>query len=85
MSKLQDLIAQLCPDGVEYVKLGDFAPPIRGVRVIRSQLSLEGEYPVYQNSMTPLGYYEESNCPANTAFVISAGAAGEVGYSAVEF
>lgn len=85
MSKLQDLITQLCPDGVEYVKLDDVAPPTRGVRVIRSQLSLEGEYPVYQNSMTPLGYYGESNCPANTAFVISAGAAGEVGYSTVEF
>jgi type I restriction enzyme S subunit len=35
--------------------------------------------------MTPLGFYEQSNCPANTPFVISAGAAGEVGYSTVEF
>ena len=85
MSKLEDLIAELCPNGVEYVKLGKIAPPIRGVRVIRSQLALKGEYPVFQNSMTPLGYYEESNCPSNTAFVISAGAAGEVGYSMVDF
>jgi hypothetical protein len=69
MSKLEQLIAELCPYGVEYMKLSDVAPPQRGVRVIRSQLALEGEYPVYQNSMTPLGYYEESNCPANTAFV----------------
>ena len=35
--------------------------------------------------MTPLGYYEKSNCPANTAFVIGAGAAGEIGYSKVPF
>lgn len=85
MSKLDELIKELCPDGVEYVKLGDVAPPTRGVRVIRSQLALEGKYPVYQNSMTPLGYYEESNCHANTAFIISAGAAGEIGYSTMDF
>jgi len=85
MSRLDDLIAELCPDGVEYRELGEIALPTRGVRVIRSQLELEGEYPVFQNSMIPLGYYEKSNCPANTTFVISAGAAGEVGYSTVDF
>lgn len=57
----------------------------RGVRVIKSQLSSTGKYPVYQNSMTPLGYYNETNCPANTAFVISAGAAGEIGFSSIDF
>ena len=57
----------------------------RGVRVVRGQLSAEGVYPVYQNSMTSLGYYEESNCQADTTFVIAAGAAGEVGYSQMEF
>ena len=30
MSKLDDLIKQLCPGGVEYKKLGDFASVIRG-------------------------------------------------------
>jgi len=35
--------------------------------------------------MTPLGYYKDSNCHANTAFIISAGAAGEIGYSTVNF
>jgi type I restriction enzyme, S subunit len=53
--------------------------------VVRSQLAKEGKHPVYQNSMTPLGYYHETNMPANTAFVISAGAAGEIGYSTVDF
>jgi type I restriction enzyme S subunit len=33
--------------------------------------------------MTPLGYYEKSNYPANTVFIIDAGAAGEIGYSRV--
>ena len=32
-----------------------------------------------------MGYYEESNCPANTPFIIVGGAAGDIGYSTVEF
>ncbi len=85
MSKLEELIEELCPDGVEYKTLVEIAHIVRGVRVVKSQLTVEGKYPVYQNSMTPLGYYKESNCPANTAFIISAGAAGEIGYSLVNF
>ncbi len=53
----------------------------RGTRVVRSELSSSGKFPVYQNSLKPLGYYGKSNCPANTAFVISAGAAGDIGFS----
>lgn len=68
-----------------YKKLGDIATISRGVRVVRSQLNTEGTYPVFQNSMTPLGYYEKSNFPANTTFIIAAGAAGEIGYSHIDF
>ncbi|OUQ25087.1 restriction endonuclease subunit S [Lachnoclostridium sp. An131] len=71
--------------GVIFVRLSDIATISRGVRVVRSQLNTEGLYPVYQNSMTPLGYYEKSNCPENTTFIIAAGAAGEIGYSRTEF
>ncbi len=85
MSKLIDLISELCPDGVERKKLIDVARINRGVRVVKSQLATEGEYPVFQNSLTPLGYYDSYNCNADMPFVISAGAAGEVGYSDVKF
>jgi len=85
MSKLDRLIAELCPDGVEYKPLGEISRITRGVRVVKSQLSEGGRYPVYQNSMTPLGYYKDSNCQANTVFVISAGAAGEIGYSTIDY
>jgi len=84
-SKLDQLITELCPDGVEFVKLSEIAVMTRGIRVVKSQLTGSGKYPVYQNSMTPLGYYEESNCRADTVFIISAGAAGEIGYSNVDF
>ena len=70
---------------VEWKKLGDAIEIKRGKRVVRKDLSSEGRYPVFQNSMTPLGYYHESNVAGETTFVIAAGAAGEVGYSDIEF
>ena len=66
MSRLEELRQEYCRDGVNYKHLTEIASITRGVRVVRSQLTLEGKYPVYQNSMTPLGYYEKNNCPANT-------------------
>ncbi len=85
MSRLQELIQELCPNGIEYKPLKDVIEMNRGVRVVRKQLAERGEIPVYQNSLTPMGYYDKSNCEANTTFVICAGAAGEIGYSDIPF
>ena len=85
MSRLDELIAKLCPDGVEYKTLGQAVSIERGKRLVRDQLADTGLYPVYQNSMTPLGYHTEYNYPANTTFIIGAGAAGEIGFSQVDF
>jgi len=71
--------------GFVNVRLGDVIKVCRGVRLIKSQLSECEGFPVYQNSMKPLGYYDKSNCYANTTFVIAAGAAGEIGFSDVAF
>ena len=38
MSKLDELIAELCPDGVEYNRLGSLVSVERGKRVVREQL-----------------------------------------------
>ena len=69
---------------VEWKKLGEISKVCRGVRVVKSQLSNEG-YPVYQNCLTPMGYYDKTNCPAGTPFVICGGAAGNVGYADVDW
>lgn len=68
-------------EGVEMKKLGEVCKLERGVRVVKKDLQKDGVLPVYQNSLTPLGYYDKSNYPENTTFVICAGAAGEVGFS----
>ena len=81
MSKLDKLLRELCPDGVEHKKLVDAVSIERGKRVVRSQLSISGKYPVYQNSLTPLGYHTDYNYNANTTFIIVAGAAGEIRFS----
>lgn len=83
MSKLEELIEQYCPDGVEYMRLGDTAQVCRGTRVVKSQLTEVG-YPVYQNCLTPMGYFENTNCPKGTTFVICGGAAGNIGYTDVD-
>lgn len=85
MSKLEELINEFCPNGVEYKKLGETLKIERGVRVVKSQLTTQGIYPVYQNSLTPMGYYDKFNFSAETAFIIGAGSAGEIGYSNTDF
>ena len=71
--------------GVQWKALGEIVPISRGKRLIRSQLKDNDQYPVYQNSLQPLGYYDHKNCRAYMTFVIAAGAAGEIGFSNVEF
>ena len=70
---------------VEWQSIANLQMLNRGKRLVRSQLEETGLYPVYQNSLTPLGYFSEKNTLPNTAFIISAGAAGEIGYSETEF
>ncbi len=85
MNKIDEMLERLCPEGIDFVKLGEVCEINRGVRVVKKDLHKVGPFPVYQNSMIPLGYSFNSNYPADTTFVISAGSAGEVGYSSVDF
>ena len=57
----------------------------RGVRVVKKQLNPNGKYPVYQNSLAPMGYFDQKNHKAETTYIISAGAAGEIGFCNTDF
>lgn len=70
---------------IRWMKLGDIADIKRGIRVVKKQLITEGKYPVYQNSLEPMGYFNKYNCEAETTYVISAGAAGEIGFCNKKF
>ena len=85
MSELSYLEKLLDRAEVEWKSLGDVVDLQRGRRLVKSQLETSGKYAVYQNSMTPLGYYHDCNVAAQSTFIICAGAAGEIGYSEDEF
>lgn len=50
MSRLKELIQELCPDGVVYKTIQETVGVNRGRRLIKSQLSEDGEYEVYHGS-----------------------------------
>ena len=85
MSKLNYMESILRGVKVDWMALEEVVKIQRGKRLIKSQLEKFGDYAVYQNSMTPLGYYHESNVESDTTFIISAGSAGDIGYSNVDF
>ena len=81
MSKLQELINELCPEGVEFRKLGEVCKILRGRRLTTRDLHLDGEFPVFHGGIEPIGFYETNNREANSVMVINVGAsAGTVGF-----
>lgn len=86
MKNLETLIQELCPDGVEFVKLGEVCVVQRGKRLTKKQLSDSDKFPVFHGGIQPIGYYSEKNRDANTVMIINVGAsAGTIGYSDKEF
>lgn len=81
MSKLQELIQKLCPNGVEYKKLGDFCEIKTGKGITKSDAVLGGTYPIISGGQSPMGYYHTFNREANTVTISCVGAyAGFVNY-----
>ena len=72
-------------EGVEMKVLTEICESNRGVRVVKKELQKSGLFPVFQNSIAPMGYYHKCNYDKPTPFVISAGAAGEVGFCETSF
>lgn len=86
MSKLQELIQKLCPDGVEYKKLGDFCEIKTGKGITKSDAVLGGIYPIISGGQSPMGYYHTFNREANTVTISRVGAyAGFVNYIKEQF
>jgi len=85
MNKIEQLIKQFCPDGVEFKKTGDVCEVLRGKRLTKKELSQNEKYPVYHGGIEVLGYYKQYNRKANTTMIINTGSVGEVVYSFVDF
>lgn len=59
MKNLETLIQELCPDGVEFVKLGDVCEIKTGKGITQKDCSESSKYPVYSGGKEPMGYYKE--------------------------
>lgn len=78
LSKIDDLIQEYCPDGVEYLQLSECANIIRGKRVTKKDLIEDGSYPVISGGVKPLGYINKYNREPNTITIAQYGTAGYV-------
>lgn len=76
MSKIEDLIRQFCPDGVEYVKLGNVCKTLqKGTLTTKELVEPDGNnYPVINSGRELYGYYPKFN---NEGDAITVAARGE--------
>lgn len=75
MSKLDDLIKEYCPNGVEYKKLDEIADINTGEFLHKNDI-VDGEYPVWNGGTNPVGYHNEYNRELECVGMSSRGSSG---------
>ena len=61
MSRINDLIKELCPAGVEYKTLDKVCKINKGKQLNKDGLLVDGLYPVIDGGIAPSGYWNEYN------------------------
>ena len=74
MSKLQDLIDSLCPNGVEFKPLGEVCEIKTGRGITKNDATEGGTFPIISGGQSPMGFYHLSNRKANTVTISRVGA-----------
>lgn len=86
MSKINDLIKELCPNGVIYKKYGDVFEIKTGKGITTKEATDDGLYPIISGGTTPMGYYHSYNRDENIVTVSRVGAnAGYVNFITEKF
>ena len=85
LNKISNKIFMQLDNVIHKTKLIEIAKLSRGKRLVRSELHENGQYPVFQNSLTPLGYYNNKNFDGGKTCIVTAGAAGEIFYQDRDF
>lgn len=86
MNKIEQMIATLCPNGVEYVRLGEVCRSLPKGTLKQNQLIEHGEYPVINSGRSYYGYYNAYNNEGNAITIAARGEyAGFINYSATRF
>ena len=73
MSKIDKLIEELCPNGVEYKKLKEISEMKRGTTITKKEV-FEGEIPVISGGKAPAYYCDKHNRIGETITVAGSGA-----------
>ena len=73
MSKIFDLINELCPDGVEFRELGDICNSLAKGTLKQEDLVDKGAYPVVNSSRDYYGFYDKYNNESNAFTIASRG------------
>lgn len=80
MNKIEQMLQELCPEGVEYKKLGEVCEFQRG-NTITAKEAVEGDVPVVAGGQRPAYYHNIANRQGKTVVVAGSGAyAGFVTY-----
>ena len=74
MSKLQELIKELCPERGEFRKLGEVCEITIGEFVHKNKQIEDGKYPVYNGGRENTGFYESYNNIGNKVIISARGA-----------
>ena len=86
MGKIDELIQQYCPEGVEYRIVGDVCDIHKGIQFNKSDMKDTGSYPVMNGGINPSGYTEVFNEEENTITISQGGAsAGYVNFLESKF
>lgn len=85
VSKLDDLIQEYCPDGVETKSLGVVCDIKTGKGITSKDTVIDGAYPVVSGGVGIMGYYDKFNREANTVTIARAGSAGFVNFITRKF
>ena len=86
MSKIDELIQELCPGGVKWRQLGEICVSLKKGTLKQGELLLDGAYPVINSGREWYGFYNSYNNESN-AFIIAARGeyAGFVSYISTKF
>ena len=74
MSKINDLINKLCPNGVRFYQIKDIAKVTIGEFVHKNKQTADGEYPVYNGGTSNTGFYDEYNNDGQKVIISARGA-----------
>lgn len=86
MNKVEELIQQLCPEGVEYKELGDVVVIVKGKQLNKELLTDIGTYPAYNGGISFSGFTDNYNYDENTIIISQGGAsAGFVNFITTKF